>query len=586
MNFVKSRLPWIVAGLCLLYVLSLPFRHIKSEAKEDVETLGRLPVLADGRVKPLDSFARTTLLTISGKQTLTVDEPATGDVKAHARQIPAIEWYLEMLANPDRADDRRVFRIDHPELVSMLGVTDTKQIRFSLKEISPHLDKIEEQANRAQEIPRREQDLFQRSVLDLFNKLMTYQEVRLGRAPFTIAPMTQGEEWQPLAAILSNPQLQQQESTQAIVSLLFAAKESKPEDFNSTVSAYAKRLDDVLPKETRLAHAEEIFNIAQPFSHTAALYVLAFILACFGFLTRTGGASDWSRALARSAFLVIVLAFAVHTIGIAARVYLQGRPPVTNLYSSAIFIGWACIPLAVAAEWFARLGIGNAVASLIGFATLIVAHNLSTGGDTMQMMQAVLDSNFWLATHVVVITIGYSATFLGGFIAAGYLIFGTLTKRLGQDALTALPKMIYGVTCFACLTSFVGTVLGGIWADQSWGRFWGWDPKENGAALIVFIHLIILHARFGGMIKHRGMAVLAVFGNIVTAWSWFGTNMLGVGLHSYGFMDSAVFYLLAFAATQLAIMCLGFIPVARWKSIRAAETTPTTPGNALASPQT
>ncbi|MFZ4575537.1 MAG: cytochrome c biogenesis protein, partial [Phycisphaerales bacterium] len=213
--------------------------------------------------------------------------------------------------------------------------------------------------------------------------------------------------------------------------------------------------------------------------------------------------------------------------------------------------------------------------------TLIVAHNLSTDGDTMEMMRAVLDSNFWLATHVVVITIGYSATFLAGFIAAGYLIFGAFTKRLGADALAALPKMIYGVVCFACLTSFVGTVLGGIWADQSWGRFWGWDPKENGAALIVFMHLIILHARFGGMIKHRGMAVLAVGGNIVTAWSWFGTNMLGVGLHAYGFMDSAADYLRAFCFLQVAIMCVGFIPVERWRSVTAAAESKRSPHDRL-----
>ena len=114
--------------------------------------------------------------------------------------------------------------------------------------------------------------------------------------------------------------------------------------------------------------------------------------------------------------------------------------------------------------------------------------------------------------------------------------------------------MIYGVVCFALLLSFVGTVLGGIWADQSWGRFWGWDPKENGAALVVLLNAVILHARWGGLVKQRGVAVLAVAGNIVTAWSWFGTNMLGVGLHSYGFMDSAVMWLAAFVALNVFIM--------------------------------
>ena len=115
----------------------------------------------------------------------------------------------------------------------------------------------------------------------------------------------------------------------------------------------------------------------------------------------------------------------------------------------------------------------------------------------------------------------------------------------------ALSKMVYGIVCFATLFSFVGTVLGGIWADQSWGRFWGWDPKENGALLIVLWNAIILHARWGGLARDRGIMNLAVFGNIVTSFSWFGVNMLGIGLHSYGFMDAAFKWLMLFMASQL-----------------------------------
>ena len=131
--------------------------------------------------------------------------------------------------------------------------------------------------------------------------------------------------------------------------------------------------------------------------------------------------------------------------------------------------------------------------------------------------------------------------------------------------------MLYGVICFAMLFSFIGTVLGGIWADQSWGRFWGWDPKENGALLIVIWNALILHARWAGMVKQRGMAVLAVAGNIVTAWSWFGTNMLGVGLHSYGFTSgSRLFWLLFFMASQLVLIGIGLLPIRMWSSFGAA----------------
>jgi hypothetical protein len=120
------------------------------------------------------------------------------------------------------------------------------------------------------------------------------------------------------------------------------------------------------------------------------------------------------------------------------------------------------------------------------------------------------------------------------------------------------------------LFSFVGTVLGGIWADQSWGRFWGWDPKENGALLIVLWNALILHARWGGMVKQRGMAVLAVVGNIITSWSWFGVNMLGVGLHSYGFMAGAREVLLGFVASQLVIVGIGLVPLRMWASFAGA----------------
>jgi len=188
------------------------------------------------------------------------------------------------------------------------------------------------------------------------------------------------------------------------------------------------------------------------------------------------------------------------------------------------------------------------------------------------MMRAVLDSNFWLATHVVIVTIGYSATYLAGFLALIYVFRGVLTRSLDARTADSLNRMVYGILCFATLFSFVGTVLGGIWADQSWGRFWGWDPKENGALIIVLWNALILHARWGGLVKTRGLMALAIFGNVVTSWSWFGTNMLGIGLHSYGFMDSAFYALLLFAISQITAIGIANLPLARWRSFAALST--------------
>ncbi|MEE9212454.1 MAG: cytochrome c biogenesis protein CcsA, partial [Phycisphaeraceae bacterium] len=277
----------------------------------------------------------------------------------------------------------------------------------------------------------------------------------------------------------------------------------------------------------------------------------------------------WRGPLLTAANRLLVLTWLVHTVALAVRVYLSGRPPVTNLYSSAVFIGWGCVVLCLILERVFRNGVGTFTAATTGTLTLLVARALSGDGDSMAVLQAVLDTNFWLATHVVVITLGYSATFLAGVLGIIFVFRGVFTNTLSKDSARSLGQMIYGIICFATLFSFVGTILGGIWADQSWGRFWGWDPKENGALMIVLWNVLLLHARWGGMVKLRGMAVLAIFGNVVTSWSWFGVNMLGAGLHSYGFIESAVFWLLLFVLSQLVMIGIGCLPLGGWCSFSA-----------------
>ena len=155
-------------------------------------------------------------------------------------------------------------------------------------------------------------------------------------------------------------------------------------------------------------------------------------------------------------------------------------------------------------------------------------------------------------------------------IAIGYTLRKHIAPLIDAATTQALVGMTYGVVCFALLFSFVGTVLGGIWADQSWGRFWGWDPKENGALLIVLWNAIILHARWGRYVREKGIMAMAIFGNVITSLSWFGVNMLGVGLHSYGFMDKAFWALAAFIASQLALMALCLAPRQFWRGRAAA----------------
>jgi ABC-type transport system involved in cytochrome c biogenesis permease subunit len=181
-------------------------------------------------------------------------------------------------------------------------------------------------------------------------------------------------------------------------------------------------------------------------------------------------------------------------------------------------------------------------------------------------LQAVLDTQFWLATHVVCITFGYATTYVAGLLGLVYILLGVFTTELIGTLRRDLARMIYGVLCFAIFFSFWGTVLGGLWADDSWGRFWGWDPKENGALMIVLWNALVLHARWDGMVKDKGLAVLAVAGNIAVSWSWFGVNQLGAGLHSYGFTEGVALALTIFVFSQLAMIAIGSLPKRLWLS--------------------
>lgn len=545
-----------------LALVAMPLMPKGDTGAYDLETLGRLPVSAGGRIKPLDSVARNSLMIISDRQA----------AELNGERVPAIRWLMDVLSRPREAQaSYEVFRVDHPDVKSLIGNPPKSYKRFSFDYIIEHIETLDEQARRVDQIKPKQRTAYQTHLMELYEHLTLYVSLRDMRAPYAVPPLAEGESWRPLVDEMHAPHEGHEAHGEpgpaalSLANLINAYQNQDPTAFNAEVKRYATMLDQAMPDATRKARFEVFFNRLQPFYQGTILYVLAFLLGAGSLLAVNAKSGTLAKGLGRASVVVVALTFCLHTFGLVARVYMQGYAPVTNLYSSAVFLGWFCVVMGLFIEWIYKNNLGTSLSAVIGFITLIIAHNLADG-DTMEMMQAVLDSNFWLSTHVTSVTIGYSATFMAGIIAIVYIIAGVYTRRLDDQLAKTLGKMIYGTVAFGLLFSFVGTVLGGIWADQSWGRFWGWDPKENGAVLIVLMNALILHARWGGMVKTRGMAVLAVSGNIITAWSWFGTNMLGVGLHSYGFTESALFWMLVFVATQLAIMTAGMIPLSKWKS--------------------
>jgi ABC-type transport system involved in cytochrome c biogenesis permease subunit len=242
------------------------------------------------------------------------------------------------------------------------------------------------------------------------------------------------------------------------------------------------------------------------------------------------------------------------------RCTIRGRPPVSTLYETVLFVTAVGSVLALALEWINRQRIAISVAAFLGMVGLFVANGYETldKKDTMPSLVAVLDTNFWLSTHVTAITIGYSAGLLAALFANVYLLGKIFRRTPGpRPHDKSLARMVYGVLCFGMIFSTVGTILGGIWANESWGRFWGWDPKENGALLIVLTQIAILHGRLGGYLREHGLCLAAAFGGSVVAFSWWGVNLLGVGLHSYGFTSGIHSALWTYYTLQWSLVGLG-----------------------------
>ena len=622
---MKKWFPLILTaifGLWFVSKLSLP-----SEKEWALNDFGRLPVKLNGRLQPIDTLARNALLQIRKKQTLNI-EPWKGTF-ASPRIYTASEWAVELMVKPEVGDTRPVFRIDHPELKGLFNLPaepdETKQTdgkHFSWSQLQPKWELFKTETRRAMKVKDDLRNPYERSIMELWKSVNLYKQVRNTLGPVASGDLATGlqhfEERIESGRIAFQAQmdgkpfdeaaldwLNEQFSAPLIVPIGESESHGQPKlqsmlqeaaniqrgaaphgiliPYSKIAAAYRAGdapafrasveesldllgTDASLKKGLAKAHRELLFNHAEPFYFGMIACVTAFLLSLLFWFGPER--FEWAR---RSAVWLMVLAILVHTGGLIFRMVQEGRPPVTNLYSSAIFIGWGAAVLGLLLERFYPFSIGVVTASALEFLTLQVAHVLARDGDTMEMLRAVLDTNFWLATHVVVVTLGYASTFVAGFLAIQYVVRGKFTKSITPEIGKAFGKMVYAILCFATLFSFVGTVLGGIWADQSWGRFWGFDVKENGALIIVLWNAMILHARWGGLVRERGLMCLAIGGNIVTAWSWFGVNMLGIGLHSYGFINAAFWWLLAFVGTQLLLIFLGLTPQKGWGSFRLAD---------------
>ncbi len=601
-----------IAALVLLFCLPFTQAHAKTGAGTDMDMqdFRRIPVLHEGRLKPLETFAQIELQSFSGKTSL--------------RGITAETWLAELLFDPAQAADRPVFAVRNADLRMLLILPKQPGHLYSFAQILPAMQQQAQQIDTLRQIDRNKLEARGRALLDLHEQLSDYMQLmrsfsmilplsvtppdnllktaereefsgktpsymelsklkdrtdrklkeiirRKGEDPrayttdeshiatfawqldtlarssegnrlFRVIPVTwknekQAEDrvspWAILQEGLGSPETAA--TLRLWETLAQAWLDQDPALWRETVKEIVNNHPVTAAQENRL-RVERIYNTVSPFQSALFIYLIALALFIGVHIRNLTG-------LANAAYFLFAAGIAVHAAGLAARVYLLARPPVGTLYESLLFVALICAIVGFAVCWKRRDALMGMITTLS--AALLLGVSLYFGaisGDPLSMLVAVLNTNFWLATHVLIVTAGYGLSILSAVIAHAWLY--QKARNLPAPFFPVMHRMALAALLFTA----VGTILGGIWADQSWGRFWGWDPKENGALLIVLWVLWLLHGRMDGALSQASYAAGLAALNIVVALAWFGVNLLSVGLHSYGFISGI--------AAGLVVFCL------------------------------
>lgn len=549
----------------IVTLLTIYSPHVFSESIAEV--LGDIPVQDAGRKKPFDTFARETLQLIYGKRDYKKidfpDQPQQEGVKNS--EISATETIMTWLLVPEVWDQTRFIKIDRFDLKETLKLEKTRG-HFSPAEIMA-TERLMLLFQDLQGLRAAQTKLnpYWQAVQALENSLSLYKGVVAGAVIKLVPKPAELNEtaWYELrelppelrakfdriaeefarALALKRPQSAQAGAVSATDAEITKGLRAAVDDF----VASARAVNPAEYPDTLLIHKEVIYNQAHLFRWSWVLYAVAMILSMFAIFGGKAWAWKWSIA-------VTVLAFIVHNAGFYFRIYLTGRPPVSNMYETVIWVSWGAIFFALIFEKWLKKKYFLFSAQVISVLCLIVADIAPTVLDpTLQPLEPVLKSNFWLITHVMTITISYSAFFLAFILGDIGLFYFVKGEHKYRAEIQSINLSIYRAMQVGVVLLFAGTVLGGIWADYSWGRFWGWDPKETWAFIALMGYLAVLHGRLSGWLTPFRFMCSAILAFSLVIMAWYGVNfILGAGLHSYGFGAGGVEYVTGFVAIHVA----------------------------------
>lgn len=523
----------------LMAIVLLMFAAAPAQARLG-EALRTMPVQDGGRVKPYDSFARETLSLVYGKQ------------KFEDREawMLVLTWMLA----PEIWTEKELFEVRNGEILSRLGLPKERrwfkgtelfgQDRFSelMQELAAKRESKEKLTPYFQALQRLE------------NQFFIFREMATGRL-LRVYPSADEDTWLSVADLEGAPRDAFLEMTKKFVAVLGVTAEGGgdksrlSEELDQAVMAFEKLARTQYPDKVASAFdlsLEVHYNDFHPFRWAYVIYLLAALLLLLVWTLE-------KNALLAPAWILTGLGFLVHTYGFVLRVYLADRPPVTNMYETVVWVAWGAVVFAVILELIYKSRFILLAGNLVGLFALIVADSAPVVLDpTLQPLEAVLRSNYWLIVHVMTITISYAAFFLAFVLGDLGLIYMARDPNAHREKIRGIVNAIYRSMQIGVAFLAPGIILGGIWADYSWGRFWGWDPKETWALIVLLGYIAVLHGRMTNWIRDFGMIASGVVTFSLVIMAWYGVNfVLGTGLHSYGFGAGGVEYVSVFVALHL-----------------------------------
>jgi ABC-type transport system involved in cytochrome c biogenesis permease subunit len=529
-------------SLALLSLLALtgviPTGSLRAEVAP--RSLESLVIQEGGRKKPYLVFTEETLRSLSGKTALTLN----GQKKDAMTVITGL-W----MSPDDSWKGKELILVSNRPLRQQIGLDPVRKL-YSWNELSSN-EALAKEITSAAGVRRRDPKAklvgIQKEASDVGMRMGLFEELLKGTDFKIIAPLS-GSDWLTSAQIDSS---EGKEIIDSVASMRSAWMTKDPSSFDQSVAALLSLQKQIggLPPDWKIS-LEIAYQKTHPFRWAWILYAAAGIILL---LSR----NSWERLGYQITWVLAGSGFLLQAAGLLARVLIAGRPPVTNMYESVIWVAFGTILFALIFEAIYKAGSFLLGAVPVAVASLILADSQPVILDhSIHPLTPVLRDNFWLSTHVLSITLSYAAFAL----SLGVAHVALAQVIAGRRPTAILYTYLYKTLQVGVLLLATGTILGGVWANYSWGRFWDWDPKETWALTALLGYLFLLHGRISGLWGGFGLAVGSVIAFMSVLMAWYGVNfVLGAGLHSYGFGTGGFPLVAAFVGCEILFVAIAFL---------------------------